>query len=148
MAPDVDQLLQMSQAQLDALFSSSPPGPIPNGEAQGTAIIAPGTRFSSELAEFVSVFGWKGKTFDAKKSVLTNRILFLGLNAIIARIYQGPSLFDGKPCIVLDYSETSLIAGWLRDEIRQIGQGFYLGKVYGHENPLMHFSLRFGMPDA
>jgi hypothetical protein len=64
---NVDQLLQMSQSQLDALYSSSPPGPIPDREAQGTAIIAPGTRFSSELAEFVSVFGWKGKTFDAKE---------------------------------------------------------------------------------
>jgi hypothetical protein len=49
---------------------------------------------------------------------------------------------------VLDYSETSLIAGWLRDEIRQIGQGFYLGKVYGHEQPLMHFSLKFRAPEA
>src|SRR5215468_1761612 len=135
MAPDVDQLLQMSQSQLDALYSSSPPGPIPDGEAQGTAIIAPGTRFSSELAEFVSVFGWKGKTFNAKKKVLTNRILFLGLNAIIANIYPAPSLFDGKECIVLDYSETSLIAGWLRDEIRQIAPNLYLGKVYGHDSP-------------
>lgn len=143
MSPDVDHLLQMSASQLDSLFSSSPPGPVPNGEAQGTAIIAPGTKFGAELAEFVSVFGWKGKTFNAKKSILTNQISFFGLNAIIAKIYQGASLFDRKPCIVLDYSETSLIAGWLRDEIRQIGPDLYLGKVYGHESPLMHFSLKF-----
>ena len=25
---------------------------------------------------------------------------------------------DGKECIVLDYSETSLLAHWIRDEIR------------------------------
>lgn len=31
---------------------------------------------------------------------------------------------------MLDYSETSFFAHWIRDEIRQIGPGFYLGKVY------------------
>jgi hypothetical protein len=143
MVLDVHRLLEMSEAQLDALFSSSPAGDIPNGEAHGTAIIAPGTRFSAELAEFISAFGWKGKTFDAKKGVLTNKIGVLGLNAIIGKVYKGPSLFDGKECIVLDYSDTSLVAGWLRDETRLIGPGFYLGKVYGHEKPLMHFALRF-----
>jgi hypothetical protein len=30
--------------------------------------------------------------------------------------------------IVLDFSETSLVAQWIRDEIRQIGPGMYLGK--------------------
>ncbi len=146
MAPDVNQLLQMSQSQLDALFTSSPPGPIPDGEAQGTAIIAPGTKFSRELAEFIGVFGWKGKTFDAKRSAITNQISSFGLNAIIGKIYEGPSVFDHKQCIVLDYSETSLIAGWLRDEIRQIGQDLYLGKAYGHQSPLMHFALQFPAP--
>jgi hypothetical protein len=37
MAYDVPQLLKMSQAQLDALFTASAAGKIPNGEAQGTA---------------------------------------------------------------------------------------------------------------
>jgi hypothetical protein len=143
MALDVNQLLQMTESQLDALFSTSLAGDIPNGEAQGTAIIAPGTKFSAELAEFISVFGWKGKTFDAKRGLLTNKISFFGLNAIIATVHKGPSLFDKKECIVLDYSETSLLATWLRDEIRNIGPGFYLGKVYGHDSPLMHFALTF-----
>ena len=42
MAYDVQQLLKMSQADLDDLFTKSPPGPIPTGEAKGTAIVAPG----------------------------------------------------------------------------------------------------------
>ena len=42
MAYDVQQLLDMSQEQLDELFRASPPGDIPSGEAEGTAIIAPG----------------------------------------------------------------------------------------------------------
>jgi hypothetical protein len=43
MAYDVQQLLTMSQEQLDALFTASPAGAIPDGEAEGTAIVAPGT---------------------------------------------------------------------------------------------------------
>ena len=36
-----DDLLKMSQQQLDDLFERSQAGPIPNGQAKGTAIIAP-----------------------------------------------------------------------------------------------------------
>jgi len=144
MAYDVAQLLQMSNADLDSLFSGSPAGDIPNGPAKGTAIIAPGTKFSPEIAEFISLFAWQGKTFDAQKGVLRNRILPIGLNAIIAKVYKGPSWFDKKECIVLDYSETSLVAKWIRDEIRLIGPDFYLGRVYWGEKPLIHFCLQFG----
>jgi hypothetical protein len=143
MAYDVPQLLQMSNTQLDELFSSSVAGDIPDGPAQGTAIIAPGTKFSAEIAEFINLFGWQGKTFDAKRGVLRNRILLIGLNAIVATVYKGPSWLDNKECIVLDYSETSLVAQWIRDEIRLIGPGFYLGRVYWNKTPLIHFALKF-----
>jgi len=143
MAHDVQELLDMSEAQLDDLFTNSPTGDIPNGEAKGTAIVAPGTRFSFEIAEFVSHFAWQGKTFDGAKGVLRNRILPFGLNAIIAKVYKGPSWFDNKDCIVLDYSETSLLAHWIRDEIRQIDPGFYLGRVYWGKKALIHFALQF-----
>jgi hypothetical protein len=143
MAYDVPQLLTMSQAQLDELFTNSAPGDIPDGEAQGTAIIAPGTTYTTDLAAFISYFAWQGKVFDAKKGVLKNRILPFGLNAIIAKVYKGPSWLDGKECIVLDYSETSLLAHWIRDEIRQIGPGLYLGKVYWDRKRLIDFALKF-----
>jgi hypothetical protein len=141
---DVPSLLQMSTSDLDALFSSSPAGNIPNGPAKGTAIIASGTAFSPEIAEFINLFVWQGKTFDAQKGVLRNRILPIGLNAIIAKVYKGPSWFDNKECIVLDYSETSVVAHWIRDEIRLIGPDFYLGRVYWSNKPLIHFCLQFG----
>jgi len=143
MAYDVPQLLTMSQAQLDDLFRASPPGEVPDGEAKGTAIVAPGTTYSEEIAEFVNHFAWQGKTFDSGKGVLRNRILPLGLNAIIAKVYKAPSWLDGKECIVLDYSDTSLLARWIRDEIRQIGPGTYLGKVYWDKKRLIDFALRF-----
>jgi hypothetical protein len=140
---DRAQLLKMSQAELDELFGRSAPGPIPNGEATGTAIIAPGTVFSPEIAEIINVFVWKGKTFDAERGVLTNRLLPFGLNAIVAEVYTGASWLDGNPCIVLDYSKTSLLAHWIRDEIRQVDAGVYLGVVYWAKKRLIHFALEF-----
>jgi len=143
MAYEVPQLLTMSQAALDELFTQSTPGPIPDGEAKGTAIVAPGTVFSPAIAAYVSHFAWQGKIFDAKHGVLRNRILPFGLNAIVAKVYQGPSWLDGKACIVLDYSETSLVAQWIRDEIRLIRPGMYLGKVYWDKARLIDFALEF-----
>ena len=143
MAYDVDQLLTMSQEQLDDLFKKSPAGKIPDGEGDGTAIVAPGTKFSPIVARFISHFAWQGKVFDAKNGVLKNRILPFGLNAIIAKVYKGPSWLDGKECIVLDYSETSTIAQWIRDEIREIQPGLYLGKVYWDKTRLIDFAIQF-----
>jgi hypothetical protein len=143
MALDAKQLLQMSQRQLDELFSVHDSGPIPDGEAKGTAIIAPGTPMSASIAALINIFAWQGKVFDAKAGLLRNHILPLGLNAIIARIFKAPSLLDGKECIVLDYSETSLVASHIRDEIRQIEPSFYLGKVYWDKARLIDFSLDF-----
>jgi hypothetical protein len=133
----------MSQQQLDELFSAHDAGLIPDGEAKGTAIIAPGTPISESIAAYINIFAWQGKVFDAKAGLLRNRILALGLDAIIARVFKGPSLLDNKECIVLDYSETSLVASHIRDEIRQIEPGFYLGKVYWDKKRLIDFSLDF-----
>jgi hypothetical protein len=143
MVADVHSLLSMSNAQLDELFGSSPSGPIPDGPATGTAIIAPGTVFTPDLAETVSLFVWQGKTFDGPHGVLRNRILALGINAIVAEVYKGPSLLDGKECIVLDYSKTSTVAKWVRDEIRMIAPKLYLGRVYWDNKPCLHFALKF-----
>ena len=143
MAYTAAQLLAMSQKELDDLFSSSPAGDIPNGEAQGTAIIAPGTILSAETASLINIFGWQGKTFDAEHGTLTNRILAFGLNAIVAQVYQGKSWFDNKECIVLDYSKTSLLAKHIRDEIRQIGPGMYLGVVFWDQARTINFALQF-----
>lgn len=140
---DTAGLLKMTFDQLEDLFRNSPSGPIPNGAARGTAIIASGTSFSAEIAEIVNVFAWKGKEFDAEHGTLTNRILPFGLNAIVAQVYTAPSWLDDKDCIVLDYSKTSLVAHWIRDEIRLIGPGFYLGRVYWDKTAIIHFSLEF-----
>jgi len=137
------QLLSMSEQELDDLFAKSPAGDIPNGEGEGTAILAPGTKFSPEIASLINIFAWQGKTFDAAHGTLTNRISAFGINAIVAEVYKSDSWFDKKECIVLDYSKTSLVASHVRDEIRAIGSGAYLGLVYWDDKKTIHFSLQF-----
>lgn len=143
MAYDIETLMEMDQKELDALFSSVEAGDIPEGEAEGTAIVAPGTKFTPLVAKFINSFAWQGKVFDSSKGVLRNRILPFGLNAILAKVYKDKSWLDGKECIVLDYSETSLLAHWIRDEIRAIAPGVYLGKVYWDDTRLIDFVLEF-----
>jgi hypothetical protein len=85
----------------------------------------------------------EGKTFDGPHGALTNRITPFGINAIVAEVYVAPSWLDQKDCIVLDYSKTSLVAHWIRDEIRLIAPGVYLGVVYWSKKRLINFSLDF-----
>jgi hypothetical protein len=140
---EVNNLLKMSEADLDKLFSDSPPGPIPAGEAKGTAIVGPGTSKSDEIAAFVNAFAWQGKIFDPVTGTLVNHIGPVGTEAILAKVYVGKSLIDGKDCIVLDYSKTSLAAKHIRDEIRMVGPNTYLGPVYWDNKKLFYFALQF-----
>ena len=58
MPPTIPEMLSMSQTQLDDLFTQAPAGEIPGGEARGTAIVAPGTTYSQDIANFISHFAW------------------------------------------------------------------------------------------
>jgi processive rubber oxygenase RoxA-like protein len=143
MAYDVSLLLEMSSSELDELFAQSPAGPIPNGDAQGTALVSTGAPLAPDIAAFVKDFAWQGKSVDAARGTLRNRLGVFGLRAVVAQVYRGESLLDQKPCIVLDYSKTSIVARSLRDEIRLIAPDTYLGRVYIDEKPTIHFALQF-----
>ena len=137
------KLLDMSQREVDDLFRSSPPGPIPSGEGEGVIIVAPGTRFSHVIARLTQLLFWQGKIFDPERRQLRNRLWPIGLPAVVAKVYRGESWFDEKECIVLDYSQTSLVARCIRDEIREIGPGAYLGVVFLGGLKTVNFVLRF-----
>ena len=143
MAYDVGKLMGLGHNELDELFSSLPPGDIPDGWADGTAIVAPGTRVSPAIAKLIKSLVWQGKVFDSGRGVLRNRVLPFGLNAVAAKVYRHRSRLDGKECIVLDYSESSLVARRIRDEIRAIAPGVYLGRACWNDRRLFHFTLDF-----
>src|SRR5437764_15459289 len=140
MAYGRNALLSMTREELDALFAQSPPGPIPNGDAQGTAILDPGGAHDAQIANFAETL-WQGKTFSAATHTLQNRLTLFGAKAVAADVYEGPSIFDDKPCIVIDYSKRSVVAEPVRDEIRLIAPGQYLGRIYWNGQYRGYFAL-------
>ncbi|MCB5181557.1 hypothetical protein [Streptomyces antimicrobicus] len=145
---DVEQLLALSGPALDQLFRASPAGGVPDGEARGTVLPARGARVSRALAALTRLTAWQGKVFDPPRGELRNLLTPFGVAAVRARVYRGPSWFDDKECTVLDYSWTSLLAHRVRDEIREVAPGRYLGLVYWGRRKILHFALDFTDPPA
>ena len=143
MAASVPELLELTDADLDALFRRSEAGEIPRGEAKGTVLLRPGTELAGPAAKLVHLLVWQGKVFDPERGELRNEILPFGIKAVQAKVYKDASWLDDKETIVLDYSKTSIVAHWIRDEIREVGPGTYLGLVYWERDRLLHFALQF-----
>jgi hypothetical protein len=142
-AASVPELLEMKGDDLDALFRRSEAGEIPQGEAKGTVLLRPGTELAGPAAKLVHLLVWQGKVFDPERGELRNEILPFGIKAVRAKVYKDPSWLDGKETIVLDYSKTSLVARSIRDEIREVGPGLYLGLVFQRRTKVLHFALKF-----
>jgi hypothetical protein len=116
----------MSQQELEALYLASPPASAPSGFLPGRAIKSPGSRFTVANARLTRIV-WQGKFFRDDGTMI-NRVL-VGGKAIPADVYLGESLIDGQPSLILDYSRSKL---WpdVRDEIREVSPGLYLGVMY------------------
>jgi hypothetical protein len=136
-------LLSMTQGELDELFRVSPAGPIPRGEGDGIAIFAPDTRVSDVAAKLTHLIAWKGKVFDPERGELRNEVGPTGVHAIRAKVYYAESWLDQKEAIILDSGQTSLVAHWIRDEIRLIAPGLYLGIVFWGKHKVLNFALHF-----
>ncbi len=121
------ELIHLNQEKLNALYTESSAGEIPDGVTNGQAMFFPNSFFNAPMASIAHVF-WQGKIFDKKNGALLNRVL--GMRVINAKLYMGESWMDGKESIIIDYQKTSLVFGWIRDEIRQISPGLYLGRAY------------------
>src|SRR5262245_21601541 len=143
MPPAMPDLLRLRQEELDDLFRASDAGPIPSGEADGTVLVTPGTDLAEPVARLLRLLAWKGKVFDPERGELLNQVGPFGMNAVRAKVYKEASWFDDKESIVLDYSKTSLVAQWIRDEIRLVSPGTYLGIVYWERTRVLNFALEF-----
>jgi hypothetical protein len=149
MRTEIRQLLAESREELDARFKAAPAGPIPDGEGAGTAVVCSGSICARPIAWFVRSFLWQGKVFDARSGTLVNRLGLPSVRAIRAKVYEAPSWNDGRPCVVLDYSRTSFVARKIRDEIREIEPGLYLGQVWWGKKRLVDFVVsRRGEPPS
>jgi len=144
MAVTLQDLTSTSQAGLDELFRRAPTGEIPDGDAQGTAIVDPGTEIELPILWFTRWLAWQGKVFYRPQGYLVNKVGPFGFHLIKARVYTAPSWFDNQPAIILDYSKTSLLAHRVRDEIREVSPGTFLGIVYYGTQKTINFVLQFG----
>jgi hypothetical protein len=141
MSVTVSELLSRSRQQLDDLFRQSPPGPVPTGVTRGTAIVFAGSPLTRPLAAVARALFWKGKVFAPDGKELRNRLGPFGMLAIRARIFEQESWFAPGPATILDYSQTSFVAQKIRDEIRQVSPGVYLGQVYWGKRRILLFTL-------
>jgi hypothetical protein len=140
-AHDAAQLFVLRQAELDALFARAEAGPMPNGEYRGTLILPLNSVPLRAAAASVGRLAWRGKVFDAKAGRVANRVLPFGFRTVAAEVRRGPSRLDGRACIILDYSRTSLVARGVRDELRLLWPGFYFGRAYWHGFRVADFCL-------
>ena len=139
----VGALARMSPAQRDEVFRSSPAGDVPSGKGDGVALLPFGPVLTRVTAAVIRALIWKGKVFHPRYDGLRNRMTPFGFRLIRAKVYKDPSWVDGEECIVLDYSRTSLVAHWIRDEIREVAGRTYLGQVFVRGRKLLHFTLTF-----
>jgi hypothetical protein len=139
----VGTLMGMSPTQRDDVFRSSPTGDVPRGTGDGVALLPLGPVSTRVAAAVIRALIWKGKVFDPRYDGLRNRMTPFGFRLIRAKVYKHPSWVDGEDCIVLDYSRTSLVAHWVRDEIREVAGRTYLGQVFVRGRKLLHFTLTF-----
>jgi hypothetical protein len=155
-----------TQMQLDQYYLSLKTGTqIPNGVFNGKVQIGNSqnfkkflSSFNHEAEEYFLERLWRGKSFSQthnNQSILFNRII-KNYPMFPAHVYFGKSLFDSdQPSIVIDYKNNQDIEGyrpaidWLvnenglaiRDEIRKVRNGLYLGRAYVKDKFLLNFVL-------
>jgi hypothetical protein len=143
MLQSLDALRKMNRRQLDEVFKNGNASPIPSGDATGTVLLFPGTRWDGMFAAATRLLGWQGKIFDGSHSRVVNKVTPFGLHGVAADVYTGPSWLDGRPAIILDYSKTSMVARVVRDEVREVAPGTYLGFAYLKRRKTVAFLLSF-----
>ena len=140
----------MDRAALDEVYRSAGAGTLPRGDTRGTAIVA-GSFLARWYARFARLFAWQGKVFDifaddGQSGILVNKVTPFSLTFIVAKVYRDASWMDGRETIVIDYSRTSFFAARIRDEIREIEPGVYLGKVWWGKRRILDFALTRAEP--
>ncbi len=140
---DPATLIAARKPELARLFSSGRTGAIPDGRGRGTVLLGTGGATARVAAGLCYALAWRGKVVNARMARLLNILTPFQVDAIEAVIYKQDSWYDGAPCIVLDYSKTSFAARRIRDEIREIAPGVFLGIVFWGRRHVLDFALDF-----
>lgn len=136
-----EQLLRMEEEQLLQLYKCGIPNPVPCGYTPGTVIYRPGSCLTVASSKMFRFTAWQGKFINC--GTMTNRQF--GVPAIKAAISNGESWIDGKPTLVFDYENTSVICARYRDEVREICPGIYLGCMHKRTKTGPEISVWFAL---
>ena len=123
----LDRFAGVGQQELDELYLAASAGPTPKGVSDGRAMFYPDCPCDEALSKVAKIV-WQGKIFQPGENRVINRIL--GGEWAEAKLERGPSLLDGKESIIIDYGDGSLLLSPIRDEIREVEPGLYLGRAY------------------
>ncbi|HTU21501.1 MAG TPA: hypothetical protein VMG10_25915 [Gemmataceae bacterium] len=138
----LEQLAAMSWCDLEQIYRQAPPGTIPAGYARGRAIYCPCAPLTPARSKMTQAM-WHGKHFCPADGTLINQWCFG--RTVRARVCYGDSWLDGKPSIVMDYRGMAHVWKDVRDEIREVAPGLYLGLMYrcksGQPRMKMFFAL-------
>jgi hypothetical protein len=121
----MEYLASLSWEELENIYRQAPPGRIPCGYLCGRAVLCPG-RCGYRLNQTLANNLWRGKHIAS--SAVVNQ--WCGFTAIHGKVYPGESWLDCKPAIILDYRPTSIVWRNVRDEMRQVAPGLYVGMMY------------------
>lgn len=159
-----EQLDGMEQEQLDQLYARLTAGRIPDGAYRGRVVRVSGAAFSTVAEMSLSLKGlrlgdvvdvlWTDKAFDREARVARANSAS-GLT-FPAKVYCGQSLLDARrESIVVDHLFADDIADYrempehlagrrglrVRNEIRMVRDGFYLGRAYVDRVFVLNFTL-------
>jgi len=144
MAMTSEDLLNRSPEELDALYRQAPVGAIPDGVAEGYVLFLADSPVNRLVTCFVRTLAWQGKVFFRDQGYLLNLVSALRVRLVKATLSRGTSWFcPGEEAIILDYSKTSFLAQKIRDEIREVSPGLFIGQAYWGDHRVLSFALQF-----
>jgi hypothetical protein len=137
----MEQLACLSWCELEALYRGSAPGEIVPGYVPGVPLYDPAKRLT-RLRTKVTGALWRGKHFRCDGTLINQ---WCGVRAIRADVYHGKSWLDGGPAIVMDYGNSSWVWADVRDEIREVAPGLFLGVMFERRCPQPRLKMFFAL---
>ena len=136
----MDELVRMDRCQLLALYVNAAPGPVPHGYTPGRAIFNPGGCLTVARSRLTHATTWQGKVFLDDCHMINKAF---GIQAVNGDVFVGPSWYDGKPAIIIDYADSLRLVARYRDEFRAVAPGLYLGLTYERSCPQPELKVFF-----
>lgn len=160
----LDDLEAMTRTELDELFdgAATPSVEELDGEYRGRVLSGPVFPLdNSDLATTVTMAlvnnptnPWRGKTFTPLGTDHGEGVNLLGLGPFESEVLDfdyrvAPATYGDDDCVFLDYDrpENPRGARRIRDELKRVDDGLYLGRLYLEGGDGMHFVLYWALAE-